>query len=77
MSDPMENIDQILRDAANSPHIPVAVAQSLMRVAVELSRQHERIVALREDAAKYHELCDRRHQDLQKQIDRLKGVHGA
>jgi hypothetical protein len=77
MSDPMENIDKILSDAANRSDIPVPVAQLLMRVAVELSRQYERIAVLREEATKYHELSDRRHQDLQRQIDRLKRVHGA
>ena len=80
MSDPEQNINRILSEAANNLRIPTQTAQVIMMIGAELLAQREMITdlatAMRQPPPPLQHL-EERLSSLQKQVDRLKGVHGA
>jgi len=77
MSDPNENINRILSEAANNLRIPTYTAQLIMMVGAELLAQHNMIQAQAAEMRQQLQRCEDRESNLQKQIDRLKRIHGA
>lgn len=73
MSDPRQNIDEIMQTAANSMRLPIPVAQMFMRVAAELYRLRDESDELRQILLGH----ERRIADMGKNISRLQGTHGA
>jgi len=73
MSQPRESIDEILRRTANDHTIPVQTAQVLLLIGAQLLDQAKRIEELEARVERQAEVMVR----LGKQIDRIKGIHGA
>lgn len=77
MSDPYERINNILQIAATSNLLPIPVAQLFLEVGAEILAARKDIEAQWGQLQNYKERCDMDKANLQKQIDKLKGIHGA
>jgi antitoxin component of RelBE/YafQ-DinJ toxin-antitoxin module len=77
MSDPTQNIDLILNQAANNLRIPTETAQLLMVVGAELLAQRELISGLREEVEQLKIRTERELVYVNKRVDRAQGIHGT
>ena len=73
MNDPDDNINRILSEAANNLRIPTETAQMIMMVGAELLEQRNKINELVAGVERQRQAILR----MAKEIDKLKGVHGA
>lgn len=77
MTDPYQGLDEIMRIAANSMDLSVPSAQMFLRVGAELSRLRNELEAHREATGNQYKRHENQVADLRREIERLKGVHGA
>lgn len=77
MSDSRQHINEILNHAANDLRVPTEVANLFLRVGAELLQQQTKIESLQETMNNQYERFANQINMLRKEVERLKGTHGA